>query len=348
MIPSRQRGFTLIELLVVIAIIGILISLLLPAVQQVRQSAARVQCQNNLHQIGVALHHYHDSHKKFPFGKGPSYPAPTPVYARWSVHSQILPFLELHDLHNSLNFSFGPNTPGMNGTVITFMPAFSNAGGQNVQCQQELAVFLCPSDPLPILVTSAWPGQNNYVGCVGSMHMCDNSEFTLSTLDTTDIARVGVLYNLSQVKMTDIGDGTSQTALFSEHLRGGTVPSGRTAMFQMPNQGTIDATYATCNGLNPNTASPLSYSQGASWAMGEYCCTLYNHVSTPNTNTCGGQGFVGGMINMAMSVPPTSDHKGGVNVLLCDGSVRFILDGVDLATWRAMGTRGAGDEAVDF
>jgi prepilin-type processing-associated H-X9-DG protein len=304
-----------------------------------------MQCQNNLKQIGLALHNYHDGHKRFPFGKGPPY-AGAASYARWSVHSQILSYVEQDNLYKLLDFNFPPNTPGMAGPVINFMPAYTNPGGQNSQCTLQVPMFLCPSDGAPL--ADNWPGQNNYVGCTGAMEMCDNTEGVPSTLDTTDIARVGMLYFMSKVKITDIGDGTSNTAFFSEHLRGGGVANPRTAMFIMTNQSTIDATYTACNALNPQTATPLSYWQGGSWAMGEMCCTLYNHVSTPNTNTCAGLGFVGGMQNMAMSQPPTSNHTGGVNMLLADGSVRFVTDGIDLTTWRALGTRRNGEVVGDY
>jgi len=165
---KRRFGFTLIELLVVIAIIAILIGLLVPAVQKVREAANRAQCVNNLKQIGLALHNYHDVNKRLPFGKGPSY-AGEPVYARWSVHSQILPFIEQGTIYNTLDFNFGPDTPGMGGPVINFMPAYSNPGGQNENDKKQIGVFLCPSDGAPLDPT--WPGQNNYVGCVGSMCM---------------------------------------------------------------------------------------------------------------------------------------------------------------------------------
>jgi hypothetical protein len=291
------------------------------------------------------LHNYHDVNKHFPFGKGPSY-AGAASYARWSVHSQILPYVEQDNLYKLLDFTAAPNTPGMAGPVINFMPAYTNAGGKNAQCTWQVPMFLCPSDGAPL--PDAWPGQNNYVGCTGSMEMCDNTEAIQSTADPSDIQRVGLLYFMSKVRLTDIPDGSSNTALFSEHLRGGGVPDPRSAMFIIPSQNSLDATFSACNGLNPQTATPLSYWQGGSWAMGEMCCTLYNHVSTPNTNTCAGLGFTGGMQNMAMSQPPTSAHTGGVNLVLGDASVRFVTNSVDLGTWRALGTRKHGEVLGDY
>ena len=138
---QTRSGFTLIELLVVIAIIAILIALLLPAVQMAREAARRAQCVNNLKQIGLALHNYHSTHKVFPFGKGLDYRSVMPgipVYPRWSVHSQILPELEQANLYNNINFLFPPETPGMGGPVVNFMPAYQNPGRVNAEaCRSE-------------------------------------------------------------------------------------------------------------------------------------------------------------------------------------------------------------------
>src|SRR4051812_11676216 len=146
-VQKNRRGFTLIELLVVIAIIAVLIGLLLPAVQKVREAAARTKCTNNLKQMALALHGYHDARQAFPYGKGPSYTTPgTPVYARWSVHSQLLPYIEQDPLYKSIDFGMPPETPGMGG-VVNFMPAYQNPNRENAAaCRTTVPTFLCPSD----------------------------------------------------------------------------------------------------------------------------------------------------------------------------------------------------------
>jgi prepilin-type N-terminal cleavage/methylation domain-containing protein/prepilin-type processing-associated H-X9-DG protein len=341
-----RSGFTLIELLVVIAIIAILIGLLLPAVQKVRESAKRMECQNHLKQIGLALHNYHDANGRFPPGKGPDYIGKVPgvpVYPRWSPHTLILPYIEQTNLYSSIDLSYPPETPGMEGPVINFMPAWQNPGRVNsVACRTVVPTFLCPSDPSQ--ATADWPGQNNYYANLGSTFMCDVSEILPSTVAPTEQA-TGVFYYRSKVKITDLSDGTSQTSLFSEKLRGNGTPNPRTDMFTMQNTTTMDDTFTRCSTINTSTATPLTSKQGASWVMGEMCCTTYNHVATPNTPTCAGIGFPGNMANMAMQVPPSSAHPGGVNMAMADGSIHFVVDSITLPAWRAMGTRNGGEVA---
>jgi hypothetical protein len=114
-------------------------------------------------------------------------------------------------------------------------------------------------------------------------------------------------------------------------------------MYVMPHQSSLDSAYQTCTATNKSTATPLTSKWGWSWVMGENCCTLYNHVSPPNTTACGGTGFPGSMTNMAMQVPPSSRHPGGAYVMMGDTSVHFITDDVGLLVWRALGTRAGGE-----
>ncbi len=225
------------------------------------------------------------------------------------------------------------------------MQAYTNPGGINAACLNLVKLFQCPSDPAPSFVTAAngvaYPG-NNYRGSQGTAFMCDLGDNVPSTL-APGASPNGIFYYQSQVTIAQITDGTSQTAMFSERIRGAGQFNPRTVMLLMTVQNTLDGTMAACQALSPSAAVPMCYDGGVCWAMGEECCTLYNHVSTPNTNDCGSKGFSGGMQNMAMDSPPTSYHSNGVNVGFCDGSVHFVPDAISLVTWRAMGTRNVGD-----
>ena len=302
---------------------------------------------NNLKQIGLALQNYYDVRKCFPYGKGPTYTAgsPTPAnYARWSTHSALMPYMEETTNYQMINYSMPPATPGMAGAVA-FMPAYQNPNGENSVISQTLVSgFLCPSDLPPGDPT--WPGVNNYAGNQGGW-LCDRSDTPGLPTDVSPTElQTGVLYYLSHVQIRQVSDGMSKTLFFSERTRGTGSPNPLTDMFKMSPQTSLAATYSTCMAMDPTTATPVTSKWGWSWVMGENCCTLYNHVSTPNTNACAGTGFSGTMTNMAMQVPPSSRHSGGVNAMYGDGSVTFITDTVDLTLWRGLGTR-AGGEIID-
>src|SRR5262249_25133007 len=149
--------------------------------------------------------------QQFPFGKGPDYRAAVagaPVYARWSVHSQLLPFVEQENLYRSIDFNFPPETPGMAG-VINFMPPYQNPNRVNATaCRTLVPLFLCPSDRAPD--NSDWPGQNNYYASQGVQFLCDLTETQPSTIAPQEQPD-GVLYYLSKVRIADLTDGTSNT-----------------------------------------------------------------------------------------------------------------------------------------
>lgn len=351
-----RRGFTLIELLVVIAIIAVLIALLLPAVQSAREAGRRAQCINNLKQIGLAIQNYVSTYTVLPFGKGQcygagalcsnSYPGAA-AYARWSTQSQLLQYIEQGNLYNSLNFNIPPETPGMGGDV-PFMPPYQNNSRENMTgCMTQVNAFLCPSDGGAAMF-GLWPGGTNYLGNLQNW-ACDLSDTFPSDVVPTE-QQQGIFYYKSAVRLAQITDGLSNTAFFSEKIRGSgsNDPDARsdsliTPGTFTPNPTPVDAVYQTCQAMNPMTSLRLTKRQGMTWVMGEMCCTSYNHVGPPNGKTCAGTGFPGTMANMPMQVPPSSFHPGGVNVLMGDGSVRFIKSTVSLPAWRGLGTRAGGE-----
>jgi hypothetical protein len=233
------------------------------------------------------------------------------------------------------------------GGVVAFMPAYASPGGVNtVASQTKIPVFECPTDGADS--SSTWAGVNNYVGNQGSW-LCDRSTFPPLPTDTNpNELNQGVFFYLSKVRPADITDGMTNTAFFSEKIRGNGNPDPKTDLFVMGTQTSLAATYSTCMAVNPLTATPLTSKWGASWVMGENCCTLYNHVSTPNTISCAGTGFSGSMTNMAMQVTASSRHIGGVHIMMGDASVRFAGDSIDLGIWRGLGTRNGGEVLGDF
>lgn len=252
-ISSRSRGFTLIELLVVIAIIAVLIALLLPAVQQAREAARRTQCKNNLKQIGLALHNYHDSARCFPFAMGGT-------GNKYSALSQLLPHLDQANLFKQIDFK-RPYTDPVNNTAKLV----------------ELSHFRCPSDlgnPQPTA-----GGATNY-----------NPNKGASLLWQDPLAN-GVIYVNSSTRFGDITDGSSQTAAFSERnitdgSNGISTPDADTYL-SSSNPQTLDEATTMCAAVDTtNLANQFPQFMGAPWMDGKHA---YQHNSPPNARSCGFQ-----------------------------------------------------------
>jgi prepilin-type N-terminal cleavage/methylation domain-containing protein/prepilin-type processing-associated H-X9-DG protein len=316
----RRSAFTLIELLVVIAIIAILIGLLLPAVQKVRESASRAQCQNNLKQIGVALHNYHGAMGAFPPGGGGKLWGANLAQNRYSTHAFLLPYLEQQGLYNQIIFSASPDD------------AVNAAPRATV-----LSVFQCPSDGAG-LSPAGWGG-NNYVANYGSeIRWAQGPQGSNGPFYFSDNA------GPRGARVADISDGTSSTAAFSERLRGdwsNTITSRSDLFSPGTSPANQDQAVAMCAALDPNNLATQWRSDFGGYWLRAFHMTLYSHTAPPNARACAFPA------NGTMNMPASSGHTTGVNVLMCDGNVRFVTDSVSIGTWRAIGTRSLSEVPGD-
>jgi prepilin-type N-terminal cleavage/methylation domain-containing protein/prepilin-type processing-associated H-X9-DG protein len=340
----RARGFTLIELLVVIAIIAVLIALLLPAVQAAREAARRTQCVNNLKQIGLAIHNYEQAIGSLPWGLGPN------GWNDWGALPMLLPYMEQTPLFNAINFANTGNAihTGNNGT--TTLPFAAGSGFQNTTVfLNKVNNLLCPSDPDRL---TSLLGHNNYYGNAGSTPA---SFYNTSPLD----GLFQYILNAKIVAFRDITDGLSNTAAFSERVKGVgiennlqldnlTNPSSSVWNLAQPSVTTSPQPYyASCIAFQPTNALSSLWgglsavkpdASGSQWYSGYETFSRYNHVVPPNGNSCGYGNYTGGGAATA-----SSRHSGGVNVLFADGSTRFVKNSVNPQTWWALGSRSGGE-----
>ncbi len=366
--PMRRRsseGFTLIELLVVIAIIAVLIALLLPAVQAAREAARRAQCTNNLKQLGLAVHNYHQQQNCLPAENmflGPTLNLGWGWNASWAVF--MLPNLEQSPLYNAYNFSVNADS------VINTTVGYS-----------AIPTFSCPSDNQKVRPDQPW-APTNYVanhGGPGTIRMWSGTivEFLTCSVpgDNVNGWAPGTYWwgadnNLGFFGFESVTDGTANTGLFSEKLLGWSAGNNGAALLTTSSEAkrgiyTISTINITYNGQSTANAQasvlacqsiPAGSSQatnnngwlnGFSWALGYEWHTVvnsYHHYNTPNKLTCLNPadqgGLWGGTCGMSTA---SSNHPAGVNVCFTDGSVRFVKDSVAASTWWALGSRNGGE-----
>jgi len=315
-----KKGFTLIELLVVIAIIAILIALLLPAVQQAREAARRTQCRNNLKQIGLAMHNYHDTHLVFPpgfiGGTGATGTAPA---TGWAWGTFILPFLDQAPLYNSLS----PGTPTTGCPDGALCPHDS---ARLALLRTGLPAFVCPSDPHRTITenpghsscavqingtgTSWRIGLSNYVGA-GNAN---------ASLDSTFTVAAGIFYSNSNTAIRHITDGTSNTMMTMERTTS-TAASGPAANEQR---------------------------MGGNWAGLSYPNSSTYHAYQVLAAIRPTFGQVNGSPTRYDRRDPASQHEGGMHILMGDGAVRFVSENLNISTWYDLIDVDDGDTLGEF
>jgi prepilin-type N-terminal cleavage/methylation domain-containing protein/prepilin-type processing-associated H-X9-DG protein len=329
---SKRSGFTLIELLVVIAIIAVLIGLLLPAVQAAREAARRSQCVNNLKQLGLALHNYHDTAGCLPWGQGPL------GCNDWNYLSLMLPHLEQTAVFNSLNFG---RRDALNG--------FACAGHafNTTATRTSLTFAVCPSD-----------NGNRLTSPDGRLSYYANSGSTPVLFTTTTNGLPNGLFSTvpetGPISFSSVTDGTSNTAALSERVMGtglydqrvtrdyGTPTASFSSIGTVEPMTTPEPFRASClssgDPRKPGVALGAGRATGVVWHMGNPNSGRYNHVMTPNTWSCM---ETGGNSNGAMTA--SSRHPGVVNVAMGDGSIRAVKNTIAVTVWGAIGSRNGGE-----
>jgi prepilin-type N-terminal cleavage/methylation domain-containing protein len=334
--PRHARGFTLIELLVVIAIIAVLIGLLLPAVQAAREAARRAQCVNNLKQIGLAVHNYHDTWGSLPLGEMPGGLSP---------HVGILPFMEQSPIYNALNFNAAePANPVVGARWIWTHPATLTVG------RARISSFVCPSEPNTAPANDGFNfWASNYAWNSGTWWPRTQSWDGLFGRTYDDDAGLRP-YTAAVFGLAAVTDGTSNTVLAAE-VANGPLSTGppRTRVSDcyevrgLTRTSTVDQATAACNAINWRTG-PIPWGgawryKGYAWVEGSIWRNWFNSIRTPNQTCCT-------MDNVSwwyIMKPASSYHPGIANVAMADGSIKAIKETINRDIWMGLSTRAGGE-----
>jgi prepilin-type N-terminal cleavage/methylation domain-containing protein len=353
---ERRRAFTLIELLVVIAIIAILIGLLLPAVQKVREAAMRTQCQNNLKQMGLAALNYESTLGYLPPPFGTVNIGGKIGSNSASPQALMLPYIEQSNRYNLFNLNYSTWNDTLAVPPHTFVPNINLPARS-----QDIKIYLCPADPGTAIrpadwadngdnSAAVWPeGRLNYLACVGTTSTIISSDPGAGIFAASGWSGTSVLQG---TRITAITDGTSNTAMFGEVMRGNWphvsgVRNNRDMILSGSVGGGPNGTiYGSCASGSP-WVSTISYT-GLEFERDLEGTSYYTHTLPPNWNklvpvgtqhyNCGDTSIVN------FHVAASSYHTGGVNICCADGSVHFVSDAISFTpTWQALGSRAGGD-----
>ena len=320
------------EVLVSLTILSLLMALLFPAIQSAREASRRTQCANNLHQLALAAHGFHSAHGSFPPAR-PCNPATDPG---WGHLVQLFPLLDQSVPFNKIDFTKPVTDPGNIGIALTPMPVF--------RCPSDVNHMDNPSDPLTLFGYV----KNNYRGNGGN----DTGVLGVDGVETNN----GVFVAGRKVGIDQIFDGASNTALYSEGVLGDgnnnaiSTPGDWFAI--SPASSNRGALFAAAQNTPPGTGAGAQYSYaGNTFVSGDYTTSRYNHILPPNgisvVVVAANSDLATSINSGAQATTASSRHPDGVNLVLVDGSVRFIKNDINIRIWQGLGSIAGGETIPD-